>query len=150
MARAEEEDPIRCQEAAGEIPAVGIPKCHGNDELVTLNSRLQFAEALFGDHRFWGDNEDERLRRFDPAQYPFRPVGGWFNVGPVHPDVHAPFRQRLLELVNERRIGGEAPVGDEGIEPGSPGKLVVTPGNDPGLGRCCWSRPIIVDGRHRS
>src|SRR6185437_2636393 len=45
MARAEE-DPVRCQEAAGEIPAVGIPKCHGNDELVTLNSRIQFAEAL--------------------------------------------------------------------------------------------------------
>ena len=124
VARAKE-DPIRFQQAVGEIPAVGIANNHRNDELVVLSRRLEFVPALFGDHRFWGKNEDERLRRFDSADYPFRPVGGWFNVRPVHPDVHAPRCQRLLELVDKRRIRGNAPVGDEGIVPRLAGRRII-------------------------
>ena len=40
-----------------------------------------------------------------------------------------------------------------GLPPGEKFRNVQTwdmHGNGPGLGRCCWSSPIIVDGRHRS
>ena len=143
-----EEDPIRFQEAGGEVLAGSIPKDHGNDEFVVLNRRLQFASALLGDYRFRSHDEDERLRRFDSAVYPFRPVGGRFNVRPVHPHVLAPRCQRLLEVIDERHIRREAPVGDKGIRTRLPGYRIAASGGGTRLSRWPWSSPI-VDCRHR-
>src|ERR1700750_2368999 len=50
MARTEEKDPIRFQEAAGEIPAVSIPKYHIGLRHLPLRDPNVSAESTLGTH----------------------------------------------------------------------------------------------------
>ena len=91
-----EENPVRYSEPFIHAPRVGVPEGHGNDEFVEAGRSIEFALALLGHHRFWGDDEDESPGRADSPRYPRPRIERPARCQPGPPTAACPGRLTLL------------------------------------------------------